>query len=327
MLILSRSETTRLASLPECIDAVESAFRIHGSGGSLGAARIHLSGIEGGVFHLVAGGFKTGAGTGSVGVKFNGRFPPAEAGGGQRVSGTVLISDAATGKPAALLDSMVVTSLRTAAITAVVCRALGPANATAALLIGAGRQARGQLDALRSATKVSSVAVFDLDPSRAEDVAGHARTLGLEASVVDDVRGAAGTSQIIVTVTPAQAPILRDADVGQGTLVVALGADAPGKQELDPWLVARSRLVVDLVEQAADSGELQHALAAGLMTRDDVHAELAQILVGDRQARAEDGDTIVFDGTGTALQDVAAANVLISAARRQGIGLELDLEL
>ena len=327
MLILTRSDTTRLAALSACIEAVETAFRIHGgNGGSLGFARVHLAGLEGGVFHLTAGGYATGESSGTVGVKLNGRFPPTDGRGSQRVSGAILLSDAGTGKPIALLDSMMVTSLRTAAITAVVTRALARQNANRVLLIGAGRQARGQLDALRASTQAARVAVFDLVRANAEAVADYARTLGFDASAVTEIGEAARESEIIVTVTPARAPILYASHVGPGTLVIALGADSPGKQELDPELLAGSRVVVDLLDQAADSGELQHALALGLMTRTDVHSDLADILTGKHAGRASDDEIFVFDGTGTALQDVAAATVLIAEAKRQNIGFELDLE-
>jgi alanine dehydrogenase len=325
--ILTRSLTAELASLPACIEAVEAAFRHHGSGSeSLGLARIHLAGLDGGVFHMTAGGYSAGEGVGAVGVKLNGRFPPTGPGRGQRVSGAILLSDAATGKPIALLDSMVVTSLRTAAITALVNRLFARPGATTALIIGAGKQARGQLDALRASSGITSVAVFDIDQASAESVVAHARTLDFEATVVSDPGSAARTSDVIVTVTPARAPILYAADVGPGSLVIALGADAPGKQELDPHLLVRARVVVDLLDQAAESGELQHALAAGLLTRNDVDAELAEIVVGARPGRLSDDEIFVFDGTGTALQDVAAAATLVDEARRRGVGLEIDLE-
>jgi ornithine cyclodeaminase/alanine dehydrogenase-like protein (mu-crystallin family) len=238
MWVLTRTETAQLASLPACIEAVETAFRIHGIGGSLGFARVHLAGLDGGVFHLTAGGYATGKSSGTVGVKLNGRFPPGDRGGGQRVSGAILLSDAVTGKPMALLDSMVVTSLRTAAITAVVNRILARPDASTALLIGAGRQARGQLDALRASTQVTRVAIFDLVRANAEVVANYARTLGFDANAVNEAGEAARASEIIATVTPARAPILHPADVRPGTLVIALGADGPGKQELDPHLLA-----------------------------------------------------------------------------------------
>jgi len=326
MLILTRSDTLALASLPACITAVGAVFQAHGSGGSLGLARIHIGGLGGGVFHLTAGGVELSDGNAAVSLKLNGRFPPLAAGTGQRVTGAILLSDAGTGQPIALLDSMVVTSLRTAAVTAVVVERLAKPDAESALLIGAGRQGRGQVDALRAGGRIDRLGVFDLDRSNAEELAEYATGLGLDAHVVDDIRAAARSSDVVVTITPARAPILGPTDVSPGTLVIALGADAPGKQELDPGLLAEARVVVDILEQAADSGELQHALAAGVLTREQVHAELGDILAGTRPGRTTSEETFVFDGTGTALQDIAAATLLVDEARRRGLGLEVALD-
>jgi alanine dehydrogenase len=326
VLILTRSETLDLAALPPCIDAVSEAFREFGQGRSLGMARLHVGALDGGAFHLTVGGLDHGDGAGAVGMKLNGRFPPVAPGEGQRVSGVILLSDAATGKPLALLDSAVVTSLRTAAVTAVVVGKLARADAESALLVGAGRQGRSQVDALVSGGAIRRITVADLNRSSAERLVEYAAEQGLDAIATDDLREAARTSGIVVTVTPARAPILGAGDIEPGTLVIALGADAPGKQELEPELLARSVIVVDILDQAADSGELQHALAAGVVSRDDVHAELGEILAGTRPGRTSPDETFVFDGTGTALQDIAAASLLVAEARRRGVGLEVALD-
>ena len=252
-------------------------------------------------------------------MKLNGRFPP-------HVVGAILLSDARTGQPIALLDSMVVTSLRTAAVTAIVVERLAKSDAESALLVGAGRQGRGQVDALRAGGRIDRLGVFDLDRSRAKELADYATTVGLDAHPVDDIRAAARSSDVVVTITPARAPILGAADISPGTLVVALGADGPGKQELDPQLLAGARVVVDILEQAADSGELQHALAAGALTREQVHADLGSVLAGTRPGRSNDAETFIFDGTGTALQDIAASALLVHEARQRGLGLELALD-
>ena len=325
MLILTRSETLGRIDLEACVAAVEDAFRAHGLGRSLETRRVHVPALSGGVFHITVGGLESSVETGIVGVKVNGRFPPLEPGQGQRVSGTILLADAANGQPLALVDSMLVTSLRTAAVTVIAARLLARAGSSQALLVGAGRQARTQIDALRLAGGIARVGVHDVARERADEVVAYASEQGLESWFAPSVSEAARESDVIVTITPAVAPLLRDGDVTDGTLVVALGADGPGKQELDPAILARAKVVVDVLEQAEESGELQHALAAGLMTRDEVHAELGEVVAGVKPGRVDDADTFVFDGTGTALQDVAAASLLVAEARAQGLGTELDL--
>jgi alanine dehydrogenase len=107
--------------------------------------------------------------------------------------------------------------------------------------------------------------------------------------------------------------------------IAAVGADSQGKQELEPELVASATLVVDVLDQCAEIGELQHALAAGLMTRSQVHAELADVVVGRRAGRTRADEIIVFDSSGTALQDVAAAITVYEKARATGRGTEVKL--
>jgi len=105
-----------------------------------------------------------------------------------------------------------------------------------------------------------------------------------------------------------------------------VGADSEGKQELEPALLAASTLVVDVLEQCAAIGELQHVLAAGLMTRDHVHAELADVVIGRRPGRTHEDEITVFDSSGTALQDVAAAIVVYAKAQATGRGTEVKLD-
>ena len=111
-----------------------------------------------------------------------------------------------------------------------------------------------------------------------------------------------------------------------GTFIAAVGADNHGKQELEPGLVASSTLVVDVLEQCAEIGELQHALAAGLMTREQVHAELADVVSGGRPGRTRADEITIFDSSGTALQDVAAAIVVYERALATGRGTTVNLD-
>jgi len=320
MLILDRSQTRELLRLGPCIDTVEAAFARHGRGETLPVSRMHVE-SGAGVFHVTAGGLDS-----VFGIKSNGRFPPPGGEGGQRVSGAMLLQDAASGRPLALLDSQVITVLRTAAATAVAVRHLARPGSRRALLVGAGRQAPAQVEALATVLRLEQLAVWDVQPASAERLAGHASSLGVPAHVPPSAAAGAQDSDVIVTVTPALAPVLRADEVPPGALVVAIGADGPGKQEHEPALLARSKVVVDVLEQAATSGELAYALAAGLMAPEDVYAELGEIVAGAKPGRTSDGETIVFDATGTALQDVAAALVIVEAARARGVGLEVALD-
>ncbi len=132
-------------------------------------------------------------------------------------------------------------------------------------------------------------------------------------------------SDVIVCCTPSRRYYLGHDQVRAGTFIAAVGADGPDKQELEPILLARSTLVVDILEQCATVGELHHAIEAGLMTRQEVHGELGSIVAGRIPGRTTDEEITIFDATGTALQDVAAAVAVYRRARERGIGSPIDL--
>jgi alanine dehydrogenase len=142
---------------------------------------------------------------------------------------------------------------------------------------------------------------------------------------VSDLALATRDSDISVTCTTSRRAILHPGDVRAGSFVAAVGADNPEKQEIEPALLAASTVVVDVLEQCATIGDLHHALDAGVMTRADVHAELGEIVAGRRPGRAADDEIIVFDSTGTALQDVAAAALVYERAVAAGRGARVNL--
>ena len=151
-------------------------------------------------------------------------------------------------------------------------------------------------------------------------------SLGLEVAATKDLRQALSGSDVCVTCTPSRRAVVAAADVAPGTFVAAVGADAPGKQELEPILMATSTVVVDVLAQCAEIGELQHALAAGLTMRERVHAELGDVVAGRRPGRTRPEEITIFDSSGTALQDVAAAVAVYEKARLTGRGTEVTLD-
>jgi len=144
----------------------------------------------------------------------------------------------------------------------------------------------------------------------------------LDLDVVDapSVRHATQPSSVIVTATTARTPYLTLDMVPTGAFVAAVGADSPEKSELTPELMAGSKIVVDLLEQAATMGDLHHAIDAGLVTLADVHAELGDLIVGRRAGRESRDETIVFDSTGTAIQDAASAAWILQRAIANNVG-------
>ena len=325
MLVLSRRDVLDLLTLHDCIAAVERAFGLHAEGRTLGPGVLGVPAVDGG-FHIKAAGL---VGERShFAAKTNANFPENPRRFGlPTIQGTIVLADASTGVPLAIIESGSVTALRTGAATAVAAKFLARRDARTATIVGCGVQGEIQLAALAAVLPLQRAWVLDTDHERAETMAARAAaSLGLRVEAAKDLRAALGASDVCVTCTPARRAFVMTADVAPGTFIAAVGADNRGKQELEPALVASATLVVDVLEQCAEIGELQHALAAGLMTRAQVHAELSHVVVGRRPGRTRDDEITVFDSSGTALQDVAAAIAVYDKARATGRGTEVSLD-
>ena len=142
---------------------------------------------------------------------------------------------------------------------------------------------------------------------------------------VSDLAEAVKQSDVCVTCTPSKKFFLNREYVSPGTFIAAVGADNEEKQELDPTLMVSNKVVVDLLGQCATVGELHHAVEQGLVTTADVYAELGEVIAGKKEGRTSDEEIIVFDSTGTALQDVAAAAIVYERAMSAGMGTVLNL--
>jgi ornithine cyclodeaminase/alanine dehydrogenase-like protein (mu-crystallin family) len=208
----------------------------------------------------------------------------------------------------------------------VASRYLARADAHSAAIIGCGVQGRIQLKAVARVRQLDQIRLYDRDRDRAEKMArALARGTKAKVSVASDPRAAARPSDIVVTCTSSHEPLLAAGDVMAGTFVAGVGADHPEKNELAPSLLAASRVVVDVLDQAATIGDLHHALEARAMTRDDVAAELGAIVAGRAPGRTTPEQVFVFDSTGMALQDVAAAVVVYERARAARRGVKMRL--
>lgn len=323
-LLLTRSDVAALLDLDECIAAVEEAFRMHGSGRARPPGALGHPLVDGG-FHLKAASLELGRPY--FAAKTNGNFfHNAERFGLPRIQGVIVLCDARNGTPLALMDSVEITTLRTGAATAVAAKYLARRDASVATIAGCGVQGRVQLRSLACVRPIRTVYAYDTahDVARrfAEDLAPQ---LGIEIEPVTELGAATRRSDIVITCTPSRQAILGTAELTAGTFVAAVGADSEEKQEIDPHLLASSAVVVDVFEQCASFGDLHHALAAGVMRREDVRAELGQVVAAIKPGRLSESETIVFDSTGTALQDVAAAAVVYERALHRNVGQIIDL--
>jgi ornithine cyclodeaminase/alanine dehydrogenase-like protein (mu-crystallin family) len=300
--LLSRRDVAALLTIDDCIDAVERAFGMLGRGEvpPPAVAGVH---VDGGAFHI-----KAAAAGGRFAAKINGNFFEAV----PRIKGVIFLADATDGRPLALMDSIEITILRTGAATAVAAKYLARRDARTALIAGCGTQGQIQLQAIRRVLPgLETIYALDADRARAEGLPGSTPVDGF----VD--------ADVVVTCTPSRSAILDR--VAPGTFVAAVGADSHEKQEIAPALMAASTVVTDVTEQCATIGDLHHAIAAGAMTREQVHAELGEIVAGRKPGRTRDDETIIFDSTGMALQDVAAATIVYERAMAREIGVDFEL--
>jgi alanine dehydrogenase len=316
-LLLSRGDVERLLTPDECIAAVEDAFRQHALG------KAPPPGILG--FHAQDGSFHIKAALLTLdqpyfAAKTNANFPHNGARHGlPTIQGVVVLCDAGKGVPLAVMDSMSITALRTAAAMAVATKYLAREKCDAALICGCGGQAPAQLRALLRVRRPSRVYAYDQDVGKAKAFAARlGAEAGLEIVPVVDLPEAIAASDIVVTCTTAQRYFVTREMVRPGTFVAGVGADNENKQEIDPALLAQSKVVTDITEQCRAIGDLHHAIEAGAMSSANVHAELGEIVAGLKPGRTSDDEIIVFDSTGTALQDVAAAAAVYRRALEHG---------
>jgi ectoine utilization protein EutC len=238
------------------------------------------------------------------------------------LNGLMMLFDSDTGIACAvLLDNGYLTDVRTAAAGAVAARHLAPRRVETAGVIGAGVQAELQIRALRLERDFRRVLVWARDGEKAASYAGRmGEALGLPVEVAPDPETVVRGSQVVVTTTPATAPLLLADWLHPGLHITAMGSDAPGKRELDPAILMAGRFVCDRTSQSSIVGELRGAIEAGLFAADHVADELGEICAGTKPGRTSDDEITVCDLTGTGLQDTAIATHAFAVASGRGMG-------
>jgi ornithine cyclodeaminase len=326
VLVLRESEIRSLIGPAQALSAVRDAFvRLARGAATLpGVIGLDIPPHQGEVH--VKGAWLHGAPFFSV--KLAAGFYANEARGLPTSSGLILVCDATTGfLRALLLDNAYLTELRTGAAGALAAELLARRDAREAALLGAGSQARYQLEALLGVRSLSRVRVWSRSAERASACAAELQQrFGLEVVAAKSAREAVAGSAVVVTVTPAREPILRAEWVAPGTHVTAVGSDGPDKQELDVELLARAdKVVADRLDQCLRLGEIHHAVAAGRFSPQALHAELGEIAAGLKPGRTSDAEITVADLTGVGVQDAAVASFVVEEATRRGLGESLAL--
>jgi ornithine cyclodeaminase len=242
------------------------------------------------------------------------------------VNGLMVYFRADTGLvEALLLDNGYLTDVRTAAAGAVAAKHLAREDAAVAAILGAGVQARLQLDALMLVRPIREARIWARRRERAEAVAREAAdALGIPVTASAEAAAAVRGADVIVTTTPATAPILQAEWLSPGQHVTAMGSDAEHKNEVVPAVIAAAVYVADSLAQTRRLGELHHAIAAGTVSADAAFAELGQVIVGDVVGRRSPGDLTMCDLTGTGVQDTAIATLAVARAKAARAGTRFE---
>lgn len=259
-------------------------------------------------------GFKSGLErkTPVLGVKAGGLWPGNAARGEANHQSTVVLFDAGSGAPSALVRATYLTALRTAAASALSIRHLARKDALCLGIIGAGGQSEFQLQAALKERSFKEVLICDPNDENADRLVAKVRSAGLSANIVAP-KTLAQSADVIITLTPSRQPILDASMVKPGTHLACMGADTVGKQEVEAELVCKASLFGDIPEQAVTLGECQHAFNAGQISSDQIVC-LGAVISGEHQGRSSEDEITLFDSTGMALQDLAAAQIALDLA-------------
>jgi ornithine cyclodeaminase len=327
VLVLHEPEIRALLDPASCIAAVERAFSLYARGAAELPNVIHLDVPEHhGEIHIKAGYLHGGE---YYAVKAASGFPGNPALGLSTGNGMVIVFEASTGVPRAiLLDNGYITDLRTAAAGAVAAKHLARESIDTVAVVGTGIQARLQPRVLTGVRAFRSLRIWGRRSEAAADCIrhleeSHALSSACTATVASSVQEAVRDADIVVTVTSSRAPLVRAEWLTRGALVIAVGSDGADKQELDVGVLGSAdRVVADSLPQCRRIGEIHHALDAGVIDAAAV-TELGSIVNGASPGRERADETIVCDLTGVGVQDVAAASLVVQRARERGVGMEL----
>jgi alanine dehydrogenase len=326
VLLLSEQEATELLSIEEVMVAVENVFREKALGYAQMPPKVYLdfAKYNGDVRAMPA--YLERLDVASVKIVNSHPDNPRKF-GLPTVSATVVLLDPRNGALLALMAGNSITAMRTAAAGGIAAKYLANKDSATAGFVGAGVQAKAQLQALLLVfPDLEEIRVCDIARKTAEAFASEAKNRAAARVVVvggeeEAVRGA----DIVVTTTPSKKPLVFDAWVSEGTHFNCIGADAPLKEELDLAILKRAKIVVDDLEQAAHSGEINVPVSQGVLSEKDVWAEFGDLVAGTKPARTSKDEITVFDSTGLAIQDAATLELVYKKALSQRTGCFINI--
>jgi ornithine cyclodeaminase/alanine dehydrogenase-like protein (mu-crystallin family) len=330
VLVLSHRDVQAALPPSACAEAMAAVLAAHARGGSFMPLRSVMAPPGAAGFLGLMPGWRgpQPEGDAAFALKAVCIVPSNPARGLDAHQGLVTLFDGETGQPTAILDASAITEIRTAAVTAVATRVLSRPGARTLAILGAGTQARAHLAALLAVREFRHVHVYAPTEAHARALAERgARDTGAELSVAPSAERAVRDADVVVTATSSREPVLRRDWLRPGAHVNAVGASTPRARELDTATVAASALFCDSRESLRhEAAEFQLAVAEGLIEGEQhVRAELGEVLAGTAQGRRDDDELTLFRSLGLAIEDLAAAETAVAAAKTAGLGTEVEL--
>lgn len=320
-LLLDKKTIINLVDIKESIKAVEYSFKQLGRGKVKMPSKLYLClDRHNGDFRAMPAYME---GLDTCGMKWVNVHLGNKKLGLPTVMAVIILNDPKTGFPLCIMDGTYITRLRTGASGAVAARYLARSDSNRIGLVGCGVQARSQLVCLNEIFRISEVKVWGPDGSLAEKFIKD--MVDLPCKRAKDIQSCVEDTDIIVTTTPSRRPLVKLAWVNEGTHINAIGADAAGKEELEPNILKKAKVVVDNWEQASHSGEINVPVSKGIITKRDIYADIGQIVSGRKKGRINNIEITVFDSTGLAIQDLAVADLIYKKALKKKMGRWIGL--
>ena len=323
-MIINGKEVMEVMDMKDVIDAVRSAY-ISFSRGNVFLPPIVSLDIE---EHHGEMDFKTGYSKGDeiIGIKMAaGYYNNPQKYGLPSGIATICLIDAKNAVPLCILDGTEITTYRTAAAGALAASVLARKDSKHVGVIGTGSQAKMQVVALKYMFNIESVNVWGIE-GLDEYVQQMRKILPeVEFQACPDSHSAVKDSDIIITATASHSALVEKRSIKPGTHINAIGCDMDGKQELDPEIFRMAKIVNDNIKECVKRGDTQHPIKAGIITAEDIHAEIGQILLGEKAGRTCEEEITIFDTTGMSIQDIATSLMVYKKVKEKGLGMAIDI--
>ncbi len=316
-LILNQRDIQDLLRMPDVIRVVEDAFI------SLGQNKVNMPPksylvVEHGDFRAMPAAI-----TGAAGIKWINVHPKNKAKNLSSIMAVLIYNDPETGYPLAIMDATQITAYRTAAASAIASKYLARKNSRILGIIGAGHQAYPHIMAHLELFDLVNIKIHDLSKTATHRLIDSFSDYPLTECSIEE----AASSDIVCTLTPSKSPILKHKWIKPGTHINAVGADAKGKEELEPSILDKAMVVVDDLGQASTAGEINVPVSNGVYKVDQIYATISEIILGKKRGRTDDKTITIFDSTGIAIEDIATAKLVYEKASLECSGSYISVDL